>query len=73
MNFTIVRQYSIDDPDFDGDAVNVRLIDDKGAVLISGDWYHDQVDDQIRGFMKAVAFFGKRVKVETRRETSEEY
>jgi hypothetical protein len=57
-NFIIERIYGEDDPEFIYDAVEVRLYDSEGEIVMSGDWYHDRIDEKIDGFFVALDYLG---------------
>ena len=52
----IINTYAADDLDFSSDASNVELQVD-GVRVMDGDDYHDKIDDQIEGFIKAMDWF----------------
>jgi hypothetical protein len=61
MNVTIVRTYEeeieIGDP-------YVDLIDNEnGDVILSGDYYHDRIEQLIEGFICGVLYLGKEIKI----------
>ena len=48
-NFTIVT---------DEENETSQLIDvDTGEIILSGDYYHDHIDDRISGFLQCMDFF----------------
>ena len=51
-NFIIERIYGEDDPEFVFDALEVRLYDSEGNIVMAGDWYHDKIDEKIGGFFE---------------------
>lgn len=56
--FTVTRIYGKNDLKFSYDALSVDLTDDTGEVILTGDWYHDKIDDKIDGFFVAVDYLG---------------
>lgn len=56
--FTIIKTYPADDVEFVEDALNVELTDENHNVILSGDWYHDSIDDKIDGFFVALDYLG---------------
>lgn len=54
--FEVIRTYAHDDLKFYGDAYNVELIDEEGKTIVSGDYYHDKIDERIEGFFLALDF-----------------
>lgn len=72
MKLTQISYYAQDDPEYMGDAVLVELR--KGAaILLSGDWYHDKITDQIKGFINGLVHCGHEVTVTEEQQTSTEY
>lgn len=63
--FTIKRTYAKDDVKFMRDEYEVELTDESGKVVMCGDWYHDQIDDRIRGFFEALDYLGIAYETET--------
>lgn len=56
LKFTIKKVYPEYDEDFVCDVVNMELRDEKGACILSGDWYHDKIDAKITGFFDCLRF-----------------
>lgn len=56
--FTIIKTYPADDVEFVEDALNVELTDENRNVILSGDWYHDSIDDKVDGFFVALDYLG---------------
>ena len=56
--FIIERIYGEDDLEFVFDAIEVRLYDSEGNIVIAGDWYHDKIDEKIDGFFEAFDYLG---------------
>lgn len=73
MEYSVVRSYCQDDPEFMGDACDVTLfLGDK--VILTGDWYHDKIEDKIDGYLQAIHdITGKRPIVNYTRKISDEY
>lgn len=69
--FVITRTFAKWDKDFSGDAYNVSLTDKNGNEIMSGDWYHDKIDDKIDGFFNALEFLGEEYVVDTIKTNSE--
>lgn len=51
--YYVTRVYGANDPDRIDDPIRVSLTDAFGVIL-SGDWYHDDIDSQIDGFFVAL-------------------
>lgn len=62
--FTITRTYPVGDVEFLEDALNVTLTDENGKVILSGDWYHDSIDEKIDGFFVALNYLGVKYECE---------
>jgi hypothetical protein len=72
MRFTIVTEFSQDDPGMLGDPCMVSLIENDD-VLVSGDHYHNKINDHIAGFLAGVKHAGHRVYVTKVSKISEDY
>jgi hypothetical protein len=64
-NFIIERVYEEDDTEFVFDALEVRLYDSEGNIVMAGDWYHDKIDEKIGGFFEALDYLGIPYEVKT--------
>lgn len=72
MNLTILTEYCQDDLNRTGDPCLVSLLEGD-HVILSGDWYHDKIDDQITGFIGGVQYCGRIVHITKVAKTSEDY
>lgn len=62
LNFKILKVYEMDDIEFGGDAMEVRLLNlDKPKIanmVMSGDYYHNKINDRIEGFFEGLDYLG---------------
>ena len=63
-NFTIQKVYDIDDSNFYGGMIKMRLVDESGIVM-EGDYYHNKIKDRIEGFFEALDYFHVEYEVKT--------
>ena len=56
MKFTLI--------DFTGGDIEKALIDDRDDVVMSGDYYHDKINDKIEGFFEGLDYAKLKYNVE---------
>jgi hypothetical protein len=54
--FTIERVYDIEDEHCDGDLMDMRLMDCNGKIIMSGDYYHNKIEERVEGFFSALNY-----------------
>jgi hypothetical protein len=54
--FTIERVYDIDDEYCNGDLMDMRLMDGNGKIIMSGDYYHNKIEERVEGFFSALNY-----------------
>lgn len=45
------------------DEVYVMLKDTKGKTVLTGDYYHDKIEEKIDGFVEGIAYMGYEVDI----------
>jgi len=65
MRLTIIlRKYYLQDDDGVDENCTVQLRDEvKDKVILSGDNYHDKIDEQINGFIKGLKYADVHVRI----------
>jgi hypothetical protein len=66
INLKIIKVYERDDPEFKGDPIRVSLINQKTHdEIVSGDYYHDHIDDRTAGVIAGFRYLGYDISCET--------
>ena len=64
--FKIQKAYEIDDTNFSCDLMEARLFNNiTGELIMSGDYYHNKIEERIEGFFEALKYLGIDYKVIT--------
>lgn len=56
-SFIVRRIYAEDDPKFLSDELEVQLCEGD-RVIMSGDWYHNKINDKMQGFFACLDYLG---------------